>query len=123
MTHRDPKPENSWTPEMIEEDRLDNLCSPLFDMFLAFERTFAAKAIDELNVTDEDAEKFATHMAGTEAGRAFGYLLRHIRHERNIRRVGHACAAISAANGGTFPRAMSISEVADEYAKIQKGNA
>jgi len=53
---------SSWTPEEIEEERLETLISPLFDMFLKFQDDFAAKALDEIGLSDADAETKAQIM-------------------------------------------------------------
>jgi hypothetical protein len=41
-------------PEMIEEQRLEDLFSPLFDMCLAFEQKFGEVALDEHNAVRAD---------------------------------------------------------------------
>lgn len=80
-----------------EQDRLDALCEPLFELFLRFQNAFARAAIDKMKVSDEDAEQIAQMMEGRDEsrpegspiGRAFAYLMRHIARERLLRTVSH----------------------------------
>ncbi len=104
-----------------EEERLDNLCSPLFDMFLAFEKQFAARAIDELDISDHDAEAIARMLKGTESGRAFGYLMRHIAAERVWRTVSHMVDVVWTAEGHQEP--LTMQDVKERYLRIKKGEA
>lgn len=68
------------SPEDREEFRIENAVNPLFDMWLRFEAAFGDRAIDRLDVTDEDAEAAARRMEATktDSGAAFAYLLRSI---------------------------------------------
>lgn len=109
------------TPEQREEARIEDATSPLFDMWLRFEGAFADRAIDRLDVSDEDAEAAAKKMEGVgEAGAAFGYLLRQIPHRRRLRDLSHKASAIWAASGTS--EALSIPEIHDRYAKLPKGS-
>lgn len=111
------------SPAEREEFRIENTFSPLFDLWLRFEGAFGDRAIDRLDVSDEDAEAAATQMeaGGTESGRAFAYLLRSIANRRRTRMIHHMVTAVWEA-GGTR-ESMSIQEIADRYAKLPKGNA
>ncbi len=106
-----------------EEFRIENATSPLFDMWLRFEGAFGDRAIDRLDISDEDAEAAAKRMevGGTESGRAFAYLLRSIANRRRTRMIHHMVTAVWEA-GGTR-ESMSIQEIADRYAKLPKGEA
>jgi hypothetical protein len=122
MSEDDGIDRSDWPPEMIEEDRVERLTSPLFDMWLEFERAFAAKAIDDLDVSDEDAEKAAAQMTGAStSGAAFAHLLRHVQHERILRDLHRKVVAVFATL--EHPHGMSITEIHAEYAKLQKGEA
>jgi hypothetical protein len=112
----------SWPPEEREYRRVEIATSPLFDMFLRFEDVFCDRAIDRLNISDEDAEVAAKQMDGhTPAGDAFAYLLRQISHRRRLRELSHKVSAIWAASGTSEP--LSIPEVHERYAKLPKGDA
>jgi hypothetical protein len=76
------------TPEDREYRRVENATNPLFEMWLRFERVFADRAIDQLDISDEDAEAAAKQMEGYgSAGDAFAYLLRWISHRRQQRQT------------------------------------
>ncbi len=45
------------SPEEREEFRIENATSPLFDMWLRFEGAFGDRAIDRLDISDEDADE------------------------------------------------------------------
>lgn len=111
------------SPEEREEFRIENATSPLFDMWLRFEGAFGDRAIDRLDVSDEDAEITAKRMeaGGTESGRAFAYLLRSIANRRRLRVLWHKVTAVWEASGSREP--MSIPEIHERYAKLPKGNA
>lgn len=111
------------SPEDREEFRVENAISPLFDMWLRFEGAFGDRAIDRLDISDEDAEAAAQRMeaSATESGRAFAYLLRSIANRRRTRVIHHMVSAVWAANG--TPESMSMDEVCDRYAKLPKGDA
>jgi hypothetical protein len=107
--------------EVNEQIRVQELTDPLFQMLLDFERAFTAKAIDELNVTDTDAELAAQLMEDSPGlGAAYVYLLRQISMERIIRSFCHKASAVMAATGRTMLR---TDEVGVEYAKLDKGDA
>lgn len=110
-------------PEEREELRLENATGPLFDMWLRFEAVFADRAIDRLDISDEDAEAAVKRMeaGGTESGRAFAYLLRRIPHRRRLRALCHKASAVWEASGTR--EALSIPEIHERYAKLPKGEA
>ena len=88
---------SDWTPEMLEEQRLEELFSPLFDMWLAFEQKFGEVALDEQGVSAEDAETYASRFGAPNplpAHQAFAYLVRHINIVRSLRHVRVALAAV-----------------------------
>jgi hypothetical protein len=110
------------TPEEREERRVENATNPLFDMWLRFTDVFADRAIDRLDITDEDAEAAAKQMEDhLPAGAAFAYLLRQIPHQRRLREISHKAAAIWAA--GDAPEMMSLPEIHERYEKLPKGDA
>ena len=110
------------TPEEREEARIDNVTSPLFDMWLRFEGAFGDRSIDRLDVSDEDAEAMAAKMEDTgPSGAAFAYLLRSIANRRRLREISHKVSAVWAASGTSEP--MSIPEIRERYAKLPKGDA
>jgi hypothetical protein len=111
------------SPEAREEFRIENATSPLFDMGLRFEGAFGDRAIDRLDISDEDAEAAAMRMeAGrTEAGRAFAHLLRSITNRRRLRVISHKVTAGGEASGTR--ESMSIPEIHERYAKLPKGDA
>lgn len=116
--------EYELTPEEQEELRLEELSSPLFDLLIRFEHAFARLAIDKYDLSDEDAEKMAAKIAGVGGpggmGDAFAYFLRRIPGERNMRRLGHMFAAVSATQTVEM---ISIPDLVNEYNKLQKGEA
>lgn len=107
------------SPEEREEFRLDEAISPLFDMWLRFENVFADRAIDRLDISDEDAEAAAMHFGS--AGDAFAHLLRQIPHRRRLRELSHKAMAVWASAGMSEP--LSIPEIHARYAKLPKGDA
>jgi hypothetical protein len=111
------------SPEECEEFRIENSTNPLFDMWLRFEGVFGDRAIDQLDISDEDAEVAARRMevGGTESGRAFAYLLRSIANRRRLRVLSHKVSAVWAASGKS--EAMSIPEIHERYEKLPKGDA
>ncbi len=111
------------SPEEREEFRIENATSPLFDMWLRFEGAFGDRAIDRLDISDEDAEAAAKRMeaGGTESGRAFAYLLRSIANRRRLRVISHKVTAVWEASGTR--ESMSIPEIHERYAKLPKGDA
>ena len=109
-------------PEEREEFRLENATGPLFDMWLRFKDVFGDRAIDRLDVSDEDAEAAARGMEGHgPAGDAFACLLRSIPNRRRLRELSHKVIAVWAASGTSA--SMSIPEIHDRYAKLPKGEA
>ena len=117
------KQSKEMSPTEREEFRIENAISPLFDMWLRFEGVFGDRAIDRLDISNEDAEAAAKGMeaSGTEAGRAFAYLLRSIANRRRIREISHKVSAVWAASGTS--ESMSIPEIHERYAKLPKGDA
>ena len=109
------------SPEEREEMRIGQVMGPLFDMWLRFEDVFADRAIDRLDVSDEDAEAAAKRMEGGPSGDAFAYLLRHIATRRILRKLAHKASAVWAA--GDAGEMMSIPEIHERYAKLPKGDA
>src|SRR5271167_2621540 len=78
------------SPEDREYRRVEIATSPLFDMWLRFEDVFCDRAIDRLDISDEDAEAAAKQMDDhAPAGDAFAYLLRQIPHRRRLRELCH----------------------------------
>jgi hypothetical protein len=108
------------SPEDREYRRVEIVTSPLFDMFLRFEDVFCDRAIDRLDITDEDAEAAAKQF-DDPAGTAFAYFLRQIKHRRILRELSHKFSAVQAAGGAT--EMMPIAEVHERYAKLPKGEA
>lgn len=95
--------------------------NPLFDMWLRFEDVFADRAIDRLDISDEDAEGQAKEMDGVgPAGAAFAYLLRRIPARRRLRGLFFKVSAIWDASGSREP--LGLPEIDERYAKI-KGDA
>lgn len=111
---------SGWTPEQIEEYRVEQLTSPLFDLFLRFERAFTRLAIDKLDITDADAESAAAVMGETEGGRAFAHFLRRIKGDRCMRVLGARAVAVFAAGA---PECMTFEEINERYAKLHPGSA
>lgn len=111
------------TPDECEEARIEEVMSPLFDMWLRFEDAFADRAIDRLDVSNEDAETAAKKMesGGTASGAAFAHLLRNISSRRMLRELSHKANAVWASSGTSEP--LSIPEIHDRYAKLSKGSA
>lgn len=103
-----------------EQFRLENATSPLFDMWLRFQDAFANRAIDRLDISDDDAEAAAKLMDGSD-GQAFASLLRRIPSQRIMRRLHHQVSAVWAASGTSEP--MSIEQIVDRYEKLPKGDA
>ena len=109
------------SPEDREYRRVENATSPLFDMWLRFLDVVGDRAIDRLDITDEDAEAAAQQMEDhAPAGTAFAYVLRQIPHRRRLRELAHKASAVWA-NGA--PEMMTIPEIHDRYAKLPKGDA
>lgn len=109
-------------PEEREEFRIENATSPLFDMWLRFKGVFGDRAIDRLDISDEDAEAAARGMEGHgPAGDAFAYLLRTIPNRRRLRVISHKVTAVWEASGTRD--SMSIPEIHERYAKLPKGDA
>jgi hypothetical protein len=117
------KQTKDMSPEEREEFRIENATSPLFDMWLRFVGVFGDRAIDRLDISDEDAEVAAKRMevGGTESSRAFAYLLRSIANRRRLRELSHKVTAVWEASGTRT--SMSIPEIHERYAKLPKGNA
>lgn len=110
------------SPEAREEWRVENATSPLFDMWLRFEDVFADRAIDRLDITDEDAEAMATKMESVgAAGAAFAYLLRQIPNRRILREICHKATAVWEASGTSGM--MTIPEIHERFEKLPKGEA
>jgi hypothetical protein len=109
------------SPEDREYRRVENATSPLFDMWLRFLDVFGDRAIDRLDVSDDDAEVMAKRMEGTPMGDAYAYLLRQISHRRCLRELFHKVCTLEAA--GPLPEMMTIPEVHERYAKLPKGKA
>ena len=111
------------SPAARERFRIENAINPLFDMWLRFEGAFGDRAIDRLDVSDEDAEVAAKGMevGGTESGRAFAYLLRSIANRRRMRAIHHMVTAVWEASGTR--ESMSIPEIHERYEKLPKGEA
>ena len=111
------------SPEDREEFRVENALNPLFDMWLRFEAAFADRAIDRLDITDEDAEAGAKLIEKNSgpAGAAFAHLLRRIPKRRLTREMFHKVSAVWAASGKQ--EGMSIKEVYERYEKLPKGEA
>lgn len=109
-----------------DEDRIDELASPLLDMLLEFERHFDAKAM-ELGLSNEDAETLAAVLEGVDAkhgerglGSVYAYFLRHVRMARIFRDFSYKATAVMASGGN---ECMTIQEVHEEYDKLGKGDA
>jgi hypothetical protein len=110
------------SPEDREELRIEDAINPLFDMWLRFKDVFGDRAIDRLDVSDEDAETAAKKMEGHgPAGEAFAYLLRCIADRRRSREILHKVTAVWAVSGTS--EAMSMSEIFERYEKLPKGEA
>lgn len=108
------------TAEDREYRRVEIVTSPLFDMWLRFLDAFADRAIDRLDISDEDAEAAAKQMVGhAPMGDAFAYVLREIPNRRRLRQIGHMASAVWAASGTSEP--LSYPELRDRYAKLPKG--
>jgi hypothetical protein len=109
-----------------EIDRIDDLASPLFDMLLEFEQAFCNRAIDELDITDADAETLAAYFASKfpdGTGSVFANLLRAIPMERIRRALFHRAQAVLESRGPSGPTMLRLDEINALYAKLQKGNA
>jgi hypothetical protein len=110
------------SPEDREYRRVENATSPLFDMWLRFLDAFADRAIDRLDISDEDAEASAKQMEGhAPMGDAFAVVLRRIPDRRRMRQLMHMVDAVWTTSGTREP--MSFPEVRDRYAKLPKGDA
>lgn len=76
-----------WPPEEREYRRVEIITSPLFDMWQRFLNVFGDCAIDDLGISDEDAEAAAKQMEDhAPAGTAFAYVLRQIPYRRRSTR-------------------------------------
>lgn len=113
---------SNWTAEQREEYRVEQLTSPLFDLWLRFEKAFARIAMDRLGVSDADAEAAAKQMGecGADSGSAYAYLLRHIKTERIMRGFYAKWSAVQEAGMGK--ECMSIDEVHSQFAKLSAGS-
>ena len=84
----------SWPPEEREYRRVEIATEPLHDMWQCFLNTFGDHAIDQLDISDEDAEAAAQQFDDyPPAGPAFAYVLRQIplrRRARALARKGEA---------------------------------
>ena len=111
------------SPEDREETRIELIISPLFDLWLRFERSFARRAIDQLDISDEDAETAAKKMeaGNTTSGAAFAHLLRQIANERLVRQLFYKVEAVWAAAGTEEP--LSVEAIHERYEKLPKGEA
>lgn len=110
------------SPEDREYRRVEIATSPLFDMWLRFLDVVGDRAIDRLDISDEDAEAAAKQMEDhAPAGTAFAYVLRQIPRRRLLRELSHKASAVWAAEGTSEP--LTIQEVQDRYAKLPKGDA
>ena len=108
------------SPEDREYRRVENATGPLFDMWLRFLDVFGDRALDRLDITDEDAEAAAQQMEDhAPAGTAYAYVLRQIPHRRRLRELSHKASAVWAAGGA--PEMMPITEVHARYEKLPKG--
>lgn len=117
----------TWTNgEAPEENKLEELCGPLFDLFLRFERAFTRLALDRYDVTDADAEAFAVIMSasGADTGAAFAYLMRQIKTERVLRRVAFEAQAVfeSRRSTGLKEELVSLNDLSEEFRKLQGGS-
>ena len=109
------------SPEDREYRRVEIATSPLFDMWLRFLNVVGDRAIDRLDISDEDAEAAAKQMEDhAPAGTAFAYVLRQIPHRRRLRELSHKASAVWAAGATEM---MPIAEIYDRYAKLPKGEA
>ena len=111
----DSEKEIAWREEQI---------NPLFDRFLRFEHAFTRRAIDVLDISDEDAEAVAeAHSTGNPggAGPVFAYFLRQIKTERQMRRLQFAMTAVWESEGEK--KSMSFQEIYEKFDKLPKGNA
>lgn len=109
-------------PAEREYRRVEIVTSPLFDMWLRFLDVVGDRAIDRLDISDEDAEAAAKQMEDhAPAGTAFAYVLRQIPHRRRLREIAHKASAVWAASGTSEP--LSIPKIRDRYAKLPKGDA
>jgi hypothetical protein len=110
------------SPEEREEFRIENATNPLFDMWLRFQGVFGDRAIDRLDISDEDAEAAACRMEGHgPSGDAFAYLLRSIPNRRLLREISHKMTAVWEACG--VRESMTYPEIHERYAKLPKGKA
>lgn len=113
---------SDMAPEEREEFRLENATDPLFDMWLRFVNAFGDRAIDRLDVSDEDAETVAKKMESLgPAGASFAYLLRSIAHRRLLRVISHKVSTLWARAGKS--EGLSYPEIHERYAKLPKGTA
>lgn len=105
-----------------EEDRIENLISPLYDLWLRFESAFTRLAVDRFDISSADAEQAAKMM---HADPSFASLLRRIASERNIRLLYHQAEAIWAAEGTREGegRPLSVVDILTEYPKLREGQA
>jgi hypothetical protein len=91
-------------------------------MWLRFLDVVGDRAIDRLDISDEDAEAAAKQMEGYgPAGDAFAYVLRQIPNRRLLCAFAHKAGAVWEADGSRDP--MTIPEVHERYAKLPKGDA
>jgi hypothetical protein len=110
------------SPEEREYRRVEIVTSPLFDMWLRFLDVVGDRAIDRLDITDEDAEAAAKQMEDhAPMGTAYAYVLRQIPHRRRLRELFHKVSAVWEASGNR--ESMSIPEIHARYAKLPKGDA
>jgi len=101
---------------------LEETISPLFDMWLSFEASFGDRAIDQLDISDQDAESMAKKMEGLgSAGAAFAYLLRSISQRRKFREICHVARVVWATT--KEPAFLSLHEMYEHYMKLPKGKA
>ncbi len=105
---------------MTEEERLNIMVAPLYNMFEKLSDDMAAIALDELDICDDDLRATADLFRGSPMGDAFATLLEHVTDIRIARRFRHMAAAVFAAGR---KEGLPCEDVYDEYNKLNPGKA
>lgn len=112
------------------DEQLEDKHSPLFDLFLTFQDTFATKAIDELDISNDEAERVAIAMEKSQSsmGIAYAHFMRCIGHARMFRELSFRAAAVWAADVSAHPSSTprpvtEIDEIHARFEKMRKGSS
>lgn len=115
------------TPEDEEDDRLENLFSSTFDVFLEMRDKMCDHVLDVAGASDDDVEAYIAQLerlgphplSGMMV--AFCTLLRGVRGQRAIRRMHAKVHAVYPE--GLPKRAITFREINDLYDKLPHGDS